>query len=350
LKIALITDTHFGARSNNDTFSEYFYKFYEEQFFPYLEKHNIKEIIHCGDLMDNRKNVNINTLYEMRNRFLQPLEDMECVMHTVVGNHDTYFKSKVSINSVEELFDTHIETPIIAYSEPSTFVFGDLPIDIIPWINDENEEKVLEFIKNSKSTIAVGHFDLMGFEMYRGVTSRYHSRAIDFLKKYDMVFSGHYHHKSDNGQVFYLGSPYEINWADYDDPRGFHIFDTETLELTFIQNSDRLHHKIFYDDSEDVTILDNINEYEDKIVKLVVIEKSDYQQYDNVIDELDNVSKELMIIEDFTLDDDEDDIITTEDTLTALNNFVDSTELEKKDSDVVKKILQELYVEAINVA
>lgn len=349
MKIALITDTHFGARNSNPTFSEYFYNFYEKQFFAYLEDHDIRDIIHCGDLMDNRKNVNINTLYEMRNRFIEPLEDMGCVMHTVVGNHDTYFKSKVSINSVSELFDTDTnESPIVSYDKPYTFVFGDLPIDIIPWINDENEEEVYEFIKNSKSTVAAGHFDLIGFEMYRGVTSRYHSRSIDFLNKYDLVFSGHYHHKSDDGHIFYLGSPYEINWADYDDPRGFHIFDTETLELTFIQNSDTLHHKIFYDDSEDVNI--DIDQYEDKIVKLIVVEKNDYQEFDNLIDDLDNITNELNIIEDFTLEDSEDDdIIITEDTLTALNNYVESSELEKKDSDVVKKILQELYIEAINI-
>jgi DNA repair exonuclease SbcCD nuclease subunit len=184
--------------------------------------------------------------------------------------------------------------------------------------------------------------------MYRGVTSRYQSRTTDFLKKYDMVMSGHYHHKSDNGQVYYLGSPYEINWADFNDPRGFHLFDTETLDLTFIQNCDRLHHKIFYDDSKEIDMLD-MSEYEGRIVKLVVIEKTNYKQYDRLIDELDTISSELMIIEDFTLDDDDDDIITTEDTLTALSKYVDSTELDKVDNEVVKKILQELYIEAINI-
>ena len=44
MKIAIITDTHFGARNDSVQFDEYFYQFYEGQFFPYLQKNNIKTV------------------------------------------------------------------------------------------------------------------------------------------------------------------------------------------------------------------------------------------------------------------------------------------------------------------
>ena len=61
MKIALVTDTHFGARNDHDHFNTYFYKFYEDIFFPYLKEHNIKTCIHLGDVMDRRKFVSYKT-------------------------------------------------------------------------------------------------------------------------------------------------------------------------------------------------------------------------------------------------------------------------------------------------
>ena len=105
MKIAIITDTHFGARADSKAFADYFYKFWDNTFFPYLIENGIKTIIHCGDLMDRRKYVNFDTLNRMRRDFVKPMIDNGITMHTIVGNHDTYYKNTVAVNSVEELFD-----------------------------------------------------------------------------------------------------------------------------------------------------------------------------------------------------------------------------------------------------
>ena len=103
MNIAIIGDTHFGARNDNVNFSEYFYKFYEEQFFPYLKENNIKHCIHLGDIMDRRKYVSYRTVKEFREKFIQPFIDLEVELHILVGNHDTYFKNTNEVNSVTEL-------------------------------------------------------------------------------------------------------------------------------------------------------------------------------------------------------------------------------------------------------
>ena len=50
MKIAILNDTHFGVRNDSEAFRNYQLKFYNEIFFPYIEKHNIKTLIHLGDV------------------------------------------------------------------------------------------------------------------------------------------------------------------------------------------------------------------------------------------------------------------------------------------------------------
>ena len=84
MKIALITDTHFGVRSDSPAFAKYQYKFYDDIFFPYLEKNNIKNLIHLGDTVDRRKFINFKTLNDFRNKFLLRLWDLKIDSHFIV--------------------------------------------------------------------------------------------------------------------------------------------------------------------------------------------------------------------------------------------------------------------------
>ena len=103
MKIALLTDTHFGARNDNLNFNDYFYEFYEGVFFPYLQQNNIKHCIHLGDLMDRRKYVSYRILKDFRERFIQPFLHLEIDLHILVGNHDIYFRNTNDVNSLQEL-------------------------------------------------------------------------------------------------------------------------------------------------------------------------------------------------------------------------------------------------------
>ena len=344
MKVAVITDTHFGARSDSKAFSDYFYKFWTNTFFPYLIENDIKTIIHCGDLMDRRKYVNFDTLNRMRKEFIKPMMDNDITMHTIVGNHDTYYKNTVDVNSVEQLFDINGTSPIVAYAEAKTLELPDgYKVDMIPWINNDNEETVLEFIKNTKSSIAWGHFDLQGFEMMKGVSSMYHSRSADFLKNYETVYSGHFHTKSDNGHIHYLGNTYEINWSDCNDNRGFHIFDTETLECDQIVNPYKLHVKVHYDESNKEEQLDL--EYNGQIVKLIVTNKKDFSHFNLLVEKIERESETLTIVEDHGLLTTEQVEFDTEDTITTLKKYVEGMNIDNEEE--VKKILNEIYVEAI---
>ena len=300
MKIALLNDTHFGARSDSPAFIKYFNRFYDEIFFPYLEENNITTLIHLGDVVDRRKFINFNTAHNFQNKFWKRLWEMKIDTHIILGNHDTYYKNTNSINSMQQLITTFdgVNEPFI-YEKPKTVEFDGLPILFVPWICPENEEESLKAITESQAQICMGHLEVKGFEMHKGHFQD-HGLEMDLFKRFEKVYSGHYHRKSDNGTIFYLGTQYEITWSDYQCPKGFHVFDTNTRELTRISNPISMFKKIVYNDKVNSYSTMDISEYENCFIKVIVEEKTDVNQFGDFIDRLHNEihTNEVNVIED----------------------------------------------------
>ena len=248
MKIAIINDTHFGARNDNSNFNEYFYKFCDDIFFPTLKKNNIKTCIHLGDLMDRRKFVSYKTSRDFRKRFVSPFVEMGIDLHIMIGNHDTFYKNTNDVNSVVELLGGRHDN-IKIYSEAEEVVFDDTKILFLPWINSQNTFSSEKIIKKTDAEVCMGHLEIAGFQMMKGLLNE-HGLSKNIFRKFDSVFSGHFHIKSDDGHIYYLGAPYEIYWNDCEDKKGFHIFDTETREMERIWNPLTIHKKIKYDDKK----------------------------------------------------------------------------------------------------
>jgi DNA repair exonuclease SbcCD nuclease subunit len=167
--------------------------------------------------------------------------------------------------------------------------------------------------------------------------------------KFKKVFSGHFHTRSDNGKIFYLGNPYEIYWNDVNDTRGFHIFDTETLEHTPINNPYKLFYNIYYDDTPHQMF--DVTEYENKIVKVIVRKKSKPKNFEKFIDKLYGAGvQDLKIIENFDIQETEEfQIEEDENTLSILNRYIDESEIQL-DRKIVKSLIQDIYKQACEVA
>ena len=346
MKIALITDTHFGARNDNLAFNEYFYEFYENQFFPYLKEHKIKHCVHLGDVMDRRKFISYRIARDFRERFINSFKGINFQM--LVGNHDTFYKNTNDVNSLHELVDGKFKN-IKVYSKTTEVDFGDCKILFVPWINSDNYSYTTEMLDTTSAQICMGHLELSGFQMQRGMimTEGWDKRLF---QKFDMVMSGHFHHKSDDGQIFYLGTPYEIYWNDYDDPKGFHIFDTKTRELERIVNTNTLFCKVYYDDTTQDYMSHDISRYKNKYVKLIVVNKKDLYQFDHFVDRLLLAdAHDVKIIEDFSEMDASnvsDDIVeNTEDTMTLLEKYIDELDV-TLDKSRLKTTMKSLYTEA----
>lgn len=354
MKVAIITDQHFGARNDSVNFLNFYEKFYSETFIPKLIENNIKTVLILGDTFDRRKYVNFYSLKRAKEMFFDPLKELGIQVHMLAGNHDTYYKNTNDVNSVDLLLREYDNVNVI--DEPETINVGGTDICMIPWICTDNYESTMEYMRLDKSEICMGHFEIEGFAMYRGMES-HEGLARNIFDKYDLVFSGHYHHKSSNGSIHYLGNPYELTWSDYNDPRGFHFFDTDTRELEFVQNPNSIFFKINYDDSiEDALKFYtnmNLDSYKDTYVKVIVANKTNPFLFDMFLNNLYKCSPiDVSIVEDIIdlTEGVEDDIITNaEDTLTILNHYVDNIETPDIDNSKLKSILKSLYVEALNL-
>jgi len=351
MKIALINDTHFGVRADSQVFIDYQLKFLDDVFFPYLEKNNIDTLIHLGDLLDRRKYVNFHTLKSVREAFVNRLGDMNIDTHIIIGNHDTYFKNTNDLNSVQELFTTFDgkNEPWI-YSECKTVNFDGLDIAFIPWITKENHKDVVEFIKHTTAPIAMGHFELSGFQVIRGYNfdGGFDSKI---LKKFEMVLSGHFHIKHNKDNVYYLGTPYQMTYADLNERKGFHVFDTETRTFEFIENPHQMFFSIDYDDnSTDYTSTDyDVSQYENGYLKIFIKNKTSSRHFDRFLDRLyDARVTDITIIEEVEDDKQIEVADLAQDTITLINEEIDSYD-DVDDPSRLKKLIRELHSESLSI-
>ena len=347
MKIAIITDQHFGCRKNSKLFHDYFLRFYEDVFFPTLEKEGITTIVDMGDTFDSRKGIDFCALTWAKENYYNRLQKMGIEIHSIVGNHTAYYKNTNDINAINLLLREYANVKI--YSETTPIEIDNLSILLVPWINPENEKKTMAMIEQSRSPVVMGHLELHGFKVNDYVVME-HGTNIDPFAKFDRVYSGHFHTRSSQNNIHYLGNPYEMYWNDWNDTRGFHLFDTETLEHTPINNPYNIFEKVFYEDTPFQTF--DTRGFEDKIVKVIVRKKSDIGQFERFIDKIYSANvAELKIVENFDFSgwyDTSETGYESEDTLSILNRYIDDSEV-SLDKSIITKMVDEIYREACEV-
>ena len=343
MKVAIITDTHFGARKGSDHLHNYFEMFYRDVFFPSLEKHQIDTVLHMGDIFDSRKAIDLKSLEWSKRVVFEPLKKYKVI--SIIGNHDCYYKDTNYVNSPELLLKAY--SNITLYSKATQITVGGLDILMLPWINSENFEESKKMIDDSKCKVVMGHLEINGFRATRGHMMET-GMDTSIFDKFEKVYSGHFHTRSNDGKIFYLGSPYEMFWNDVNDARGFHLFDTDTLEHTPINNPYKLHYNVYYDDTN--YKLFNTSPYKNKIVKVIVRKKSKIKEFEKFIDKLyASGVQDLKIIENFEIQESEEfDINEDENTLSILNRYIEESEFDL-DKNIIKNIFQDLYREACEV-
>lgn len=348
MKVAIITDQHFGARNDSITFLDFYQKFYDNIFFPKIEEEGITTVLILGDTFDRRKYVNFYALDRAKKMFFDRLRENNITVHMLAGNHDTYYKNTNDVNSPDLLLREYENIHVI--DDPQTIYVGGNAICMMPWICAENYTESMDQLKQTQAQLCMGHFEISGFAMYRGMES-HDGLDRNVFEKFDMVFSGHYHTRSSDGQIFYLGNPYELTWQDYNDQRGFHLFDLDKRELEFVPNTYTIFEKVYYDDEEKDMDEYDISQCSEKFVKVVVVKKTDYYKFDKFMGKLYNCGAfEIKIIEDFS-EFEQGEVsseINLEDTLDVLSDYIDSVETDMS-KEKLKTLMRSLYTEAINM-
>lgn len=265
-----------GARNSAPEFTRYFNSFFNDLLYPYMQERGIDTIVQLGDLFDDRNSLSLAGYEGSKSVWFDQLVDNDFMMITLLGNHDIRYRNTVRVNSQSLFLRAEYPNNIHIVDHPETFTFDNVDMDIIPWICQGNQDMVSEKIRTSNSSFLAGHLELVGFELFRGMTAK-HGQAASVFDRYEMVFSGHYHTSSRRGNILYTGTPYEMTWSDYGDPKGFWVLDTITKELEFVQNPDRMHHRLVYDNGCGVI------DVAGKIVKVSVKNKDDKLAYERFI-------------------------------------------------------------------
>lgn len=350
MKVAVINDTHFGARNTNLHILENMRRFYREIFFPEIERRGIKTILHLGDLNDNRKSINQLVGAFMLEEFFDPIERLGITIHIIAGNHDTYYKSNNSVNALSMMLGNRY--PNVHIYEKETIQLNISGVDILmcPWLSPDNKEKCLENIASSNAQILMGHFEIEGCEMDGGRLCE-HGLNRALFRGFDQVYSGHFHCPSETDNITYLGAPYEMNWGDAGGRRGFHIFDSETREMEWIINPLSQFRIINYDDqgltTEDLEELDT-STLAGTFIKVSVKHKTNPYLFDLFKTKIeDSDVADLKVIDLPKELETEESIDETRDTLDILEEFVDGVETFVNKSKL-KSLLNELYKEALN--
>lgn len=280
MRTVIVTDTHYGYGSDSETHLSHFRRFFREVFWPEVDRRGVDSLVHAGDVVDRRKFINYRTAAALREDLIEPAASRGIPIIATPGNHDCHHKNTNRINAWTEL------TGSCGHVTHETGTFHWRGMLMVPWICDENRAETMETIASSPARVVIGHLELNGSKMYRSSPVMNHGMDPAPLHRFDAVLSGHFHTRSTTGNVVYLGSPYEMTWADYADPKGFHFLTDAGLE--FVENPNRLHVRLTYSDGHEPVI--EPERIRGGIVRLVVGERSDGLAFDSFVSRIEACS------------------------------------------------------------
>lgn len=347
MKVGIIADQHIGVRGDSQVFSDYCISYFRDVFIPKMKEEGINHVFHLGDVFDRRKYINFKTLSDWRTNFFDLFYENQLTLHVIVGNHDVYYKNTNEVNSMQLLTSY---PNIFVYEKPTTLEINGYKVMLCPWIPSGQEQSYLKELDSAKTDICFGHFELVGFDMFKGHAST-HGLDPSVLNKFKIVLSGHYHHKSQRKNITYVGSPYPMTWSDYGDERGCHIFNFKDRSLEFIKNENSIFHKVVYDDTtltfQSLSEID-FSEFTNKYVRVSIEKKNDPYLLDQFLEKIYSSGPVDVSIVDLTFHKKQEDadVDVTKDTRTLLVDYIKDLTLQNE-NDMID-FMSKLYEEALS--
>lgn len=353
-KWAIVGDAHWGVRGDSKNFHRIMVEFFKNLIVD-LKNKNINKMILLGDVFERRKFINFETLFICKREVFDALKEANIEVYVIVGNHDVYFKNTNRINSLELLLPKS-EYPNITtvVHDAEEILIDDEKVLFVPWVNKENYDTIRHKIDASDARIMVAHLDMAGFEMHKGAISDRGHFDADFLGKFDMVLTGHYHTKSSKGNIHYLGTPYPTSWNDYGEEKGYHIL--EDGKLTFIKNEKEVFYRFTYDDRNTEELKALVKrvidlDLSDKYVKLYVKSKKNLKKFEMFVEGIENkLPADLNVIDETNFVTEGDgEIEELADTLTTIHSFIFNDLETSLDKERLYKNMAVLYQNALEI-
>ncbi len=293
----IISDTHFGARSNSVEWITEMMNWFREDFIPKV-KENYQPgdiLIHCGDVFDNRQSVNLLVLHEGIRLFEELSKIFVDGIYVIAGNHDVMRKTSNDVSSLDCLKYIPnvniLKDPVIAEIGTTKSLF-------MPWrTNDEEERKCLQEHNIHTLNYLFCHTNIrsLNFNRYTEVDE---GISVNELEDFRRVYAGHIHWSQHRGNVTMIGNPYQMTRSDAGNPKGWFVLDFETGDETFFENEySPKFVKIYLNQYLEKTVEALKRECQNNRVDLYV--PSSYlmkYQINNIIDILSEITKRLDVI------------------------------------------------------
>lgn len=347
MKLIFLNDTHFGVRGSSQIFEEHILKFFDHVI-QYCIDNDIKRIHHLGDFLDRRKEVNFRTLYSVKG-VLKKMEDAGIDFYVVHGNHDSFYKNTGEINSVDLLFREFSNVKV--FNEPTEVDIGSERQLLVPWISTDYEEEWKKIIKKSRAETCAGHFEFRGFQFMPGVITE-DGDDPNYVSSFRDVFSGHYHSKSSNGNIHYLGTQYDLTWSDYGEKKYFHVYDSEAGELTPIEYDEKIFVKLVFTDEitkKDIDE-DDMKRLKGKIIKIIVKSKKNQTLFDYFLDKIYEANPhDVAVIDEMTdFTEPTKQIIIANSTFDIIKDYVTEVKMDDIDNNKLLNMINKIYSECEN--
>ena len=224
-RVAIFSDLHLGVHSNSTDWHNYAIE-WANWFKDDCKRKNIKDLIFCGDWHHNRSEISVNTL-QVSADILDILSDFNII--AITGNHDMYYKHRTDVNSLS-IFKKRKNVTIL--NDPETIEAFDRTITFCPW--NTNVKDV------PKSDILFGHFEIETFKMNSYKVCEDGLKVKDLLEKSSLIISGHFHtrhlKKFGRGTILYVGNPFQMDFGDVGNTKGYYILNLDNMEYEFIHN------------------------------------------------------------------------------------------------------------------
>ena len=232
MKVAIISDLHFGVKKSDEIFQKSQMKFYLEQLIPDLKSKKINTLLVLGDIFETRQTLNVQTENIVLDLFKNYFKDFD--IHMIPGNHDLYYKNTLNVNSLKAF---NLLPNVTVYEEVTRKTFDGVEVTFLPWLTDYS---LLNDI-TEKTKYAFAHLDVNGCYLDKHNISNTGVELTDLFNLFEHVYTGHFHKRSvktfKGSSVTYVGSPYQLTRINMYEEQGYHILDLETNNLEFIENT-----------------------------------------------------------------------------------------------------------------
>lgn len=228
-RIFMLSDIHFGVRSNSIEWLENQLNFFYNFYIPFLKDNAVKGdiLFILGDWFDNRQLLDINVL----NKSIDLVIELSGILpvYFMVGNHDIYKKNDTDVNSIAPF---SLIRNVRIFADPIVLTNGDSKILVIPWVGSKEKEE--NFALSNKADYIFAHTDIQDLKYDNGQNIK---TGTSFRKiKVKKIFSGHIHKRQHQKNVVYIGSPYSTKRSDIGNSKGVYIFNPKEGKEEFYPN------------------------------------------------------------------------------------------------------------------